>query len=101
MADENSENSARAASENSEQAARESDVIDFNDEAVRLGDHIVRGTAADGQVRAFAVTARASVRRTSGRPARAASSTSTPRRFVSATILFAERRPTARCALLR
>ena len=61
MADENSENSARAASENSEQAARESDVIDFNDEAVRLGDHIVRGTAADGQVRAFAVTARASV----------------------------------------
>ena len=43
MADENSENSARAASENSEQAARESDVIDFNDEAVRLGDHIVRG----------------------------------------------------------
>ena len=49
------------ADENSEQAARESGVIDFNAEAVRLGDHIVRGTAADGQVRAFAVTARASV----------------------------------------
>ncbi len=48
-------------SENSEQAARESGVINFNAEAVRLGDHIVRGTAADGQVRAFAVTARASV----------------------------------------
>ena len=48
-------------SENSEQAARESGVINFNVEAVRLGDHIVRGTAADGQVRAFAVTARASV----------------------------------------
>ena len=46
------------ADENSEQAARESGVIDFNAEAVRLGDHIVRGTAADGQVRAFAVTAR-------------------------------------------
>lgn len=47
------------ADENSEQAARESGVIDFNAEAVRLGDHIVRGMAADGQVRAFAVTARA------------------------------------------
>ena len=45
-------------SENSEQAARESGVINFNAEAVRLGDHIVRGTAADGQVRAFAVTTR-------------------------------------------
>ena len=43
-------------------AACESGVIDFNAEAVRLGDHIVRGTAADGQVRAFAVTARASVK---------------------------------------
>ena len=53
MADENSENNART--------AREGSVIDFNAEAVRLGDHIVRGTAADGQVRAFAVTARASV----------------------------------------
>lgn len=53
MADENSENNART--------ARESGVIDFNAEAVRLGDHLVRGTAADGQVRAFAITARASV----------------------------------------
>ena len=53
MADEKNENNARTAGEGS--------VIDFNVEAVRLGDHIVRGTAADGQVRAFAVTARASV----------------------------------------
>jgi molecular chaperone Hsp33 len=53
MADEKNENNARTAGEGS--------VIDFNAEAVRLGDHIVRGTAADGQVRAFAVTARASV----------------------------------------
>ena len=56
MADETSGQTAAG-----EQAARESGVIDFNAEAVRLGDHIVRGTAADGQVRAFAVTARASV----------------------------------------
>lgn len=49
------------ADEKNKRAACESGVIDFNAEAVRLGDHIVRGTAADGQVRAFAVTARASV----------------------------------------
>ena len=49
------------ADEKNEQVAGESGVIDFNVEAVRLGDHIVRGTAAEGQVRAFAVTARASV----------------------------------------
>lgn len=49
------------ADEKNEQTAGESDIIDFNAEAVRLGDHLVRGTAADGQVRAFAVTARASV----------------------------------------
>jgi molecular chaperone Hsp33 len=48
-------------SEGSDQAPRENGIIDFNAEAVRLGDHIVRGTAADGQVRAFAITARASV----------------------------------------
>lgn len=49
------------ADEKNERAACESDIIDFNAEAVRLGDHLVRGTAADGQVRAFAITARASV----------------------------------------
>ncbi len=49
------------ADEKKEQVAGESGVIDFNAEAVRLGDHLVRGTAADGQVRAFAITARASV----------------------------------------
>ena len=49
------------ADEKNEQVAGESGVIDFNIEAVRLGDHIVRGTAADGQVRAFAITARTSV----------------------------------------
>ena len=49
------------ADEKNEQVAGESGVIDFNAEAVRLGDHIVRGTAAEGQVRAFAITARASV----------------------------------------
>lgn len=49
------------ADEKNERTAGESDIIDFNAEAVRLGDHLVRGTAADGQVRAFAVTARASV----------------------------------------
>ena len=49
------------ADEKNEQVAGESDIIDFNVEAVRLGDHLVRGTAADRQVRAFAVTARASV----------------------------------------
>ena len=49
------------ADEKNEQVAGESDIIDFNAEAVRLGDHLVRGTAADGQVRAFAITARASV----------------------------------------
>ena len=49
------------ADEKNERAASESDIIDFNAEAVRLGDHLVRGTAADGQVRAFAITARASV----------------------------------------
>lgn len=49
------------ADEKNEQVAGESGVIDFNAEAVRLGDHLVRGTAADGQVRAFAITARASV----------------------------------------
>lgn len=49
------------ADDKNERAACESDIIDFNAEAVRLGDHLVRGTAADGQVRAFAITARASV----------------------------------------
>lgn len=36
-------------------------VIDFAVGRVRQGDHIVRGTAADGMVRAFAVTARRTV----------------------------------------
>ncbi|SES70422.1 molecular chaperone Hsp33 [Olsenella sp. KH3B4] len=49
------------ADEKNEQVAGESGVIDFNAETVRLGDHLVRGTAAEGQVRAFAITARASV----------------------------------------
>lgn len=49
------------ADEKNERTAGESGIIDFNAEAVRLGDHLVRGTAADGQVRAFAITARASV----------------------------------------
>ena len=34
------------------------DLIDFQSRRVRRGDHMVRGTAADGMVRAFAVTAR-------------------------------------------
>ena len=42
-------------------AAAQGELIDLADARVRAGDHIVRGTAADGQVRAFAVTARASV----------------------------------------
>ena len=37
------------------------ELIDFEDACVRRGDHIVRGTAADGLVRAFAVTARGTV----------------------------------------
>ncbi|MDY3900111.1 MAG: Hsp33 family molecular chaperone HslO [Atopobiaceae bacterium] len=37
------------------------ELIDFRDARVRGGDHIVRGTAADGLVRAFAVTARDTV----------------------------------------
>lgn len=49
------------ANEQEEQTPNGGDVIDFHAEVVRRGDHIVRGTAADGQVRAFAVTARASV----------------------------------------
>lgn len=39
----------------------EADVIDFQDARIRRGDHIVRGTAADGMVRAIAVTARQTV----------------------------------------
>ncbi len=39
----------------------EENIIDFEDARVRLGDHIVRGTAADGMVRAFAITARKTV----------------------------------------
>lgn len=38
-----------------------SDVIDFEGAKLRLHDHIVRGTAADGMVRAFAVTGRETV----------------------------------------
>lgn len=37
------------------------DVIDFADARIRRGDHMVRGTAADGMVRAIAVTARQTV----------------------------------------
>lgn len=36
-------------------------VIDFADAKTRLGDHIVRGTAANGLVRAIAITARQTV----------------------------------------
>ena len=42
-------------------AATGAELIDFRDARVRGGDHIVRGTAADGLVRAFAVTARDTV----------------------------------------
>lgn len=37
------------------------DVIDLADERIRRGDHIVRGTTADGMVRGIAITARATV----------------------------------------
>ena len=37
------------------------DVIDLADARIRRGDHMVRGTAADGMVRAIAVTARQTV----------------------------------------
>lgn len=37
------------------------DVIQFEDACVHSGDHIVRGTAAHGMVRAFAITARDTV----------------------------------------
>lgn len=37
------------------------DVIDLAAAKIRQGDHIVRGTSAGGQLRAFAITARASV----------------------------------------
>ena len=36
-------------------------VIDFENEKIRRGDHMVRGTAADGLIRAIAVTARTTV----------------------------------------
>ena len=38
-----------------------SEIIDFADARVRRGDHIVRGTAADGMIRAWAITARKTV----------------------------------------
>ena len=38
-----------------------SNIIDFADATLRAGDHLVRGVAADGMVRAFAVTARETV----------------------------------------
>ena len=37
------------------------DVIDFTEAQLRLGDHMIRGTAADGMIRAIAVTARSTV----------------------------------------
>ena len=37
------------------------DVIDFTEAQLRLGDHMVRGTVADGMIRAIAVTARSTV----------------------------------------
>ena len=39
----------------------DAEIIDFEDARIRRGDHIVRGTAADGMVRAFAITARNTV----------------------------------------
>lgn len=39
----------------------QSDVIDFQDARMRQGDHIVRGTAAAGMVRAFAIDGRRTV----------------------------------------
>lgn len=39
----------------------DAEIIDFQDARIRRGDHIVRGTAADGMVRAFAITARNTV----------------------------------------
>ncbi len=42
-------------------ALAEADVIDLAAAKIRRGDHIVRGTAADGQLRAFAITAKNSV----------------------------------------
>lgn len=38
-----------------------SEVLNFSDERLRRHDHIVRGTAADGMIRAFALTARETV----------------------------------------
>ena len=37
------------------------EVIDLEEARIRRGDHIVRGTAADGMIRAFAITARETV----------------------------------------
>lgn len=39
----------------------DAEIIDFQDARIRRGDHIVRGTAADGMIRAFAITARNTV----------------------------------------
>lgn len=50
----------------SDGAVADSKVIGFGD-VVRAGDHLVRGTAADGLIRAFAVTARATVQEASER----------------------------------
>lgn len=37
------------------------DIINLDEERIRRGDHIVRGTAADGMIRAIAITARDTV----------------------------------------
>ena len=37
------------------------EIIDLEDTKIRRGDHVVRGTAADGMVRAFGITARETV----------------------------------------
>lgn len=39
----------------------DAEIINFEEARIRRGDHIVRGTAADGMVRAFAITARNTV----------------------------------------
>ena len=44
-----------------EESSMADTIIDFEDAKIRAHDHIVRGTAADGQLRAFAITGRETV----------------------------------------
>lgn len=45
----------------------DADIIEFDEAKLRLHDHIVRGTAADGMIRAFAITGRETVQELSDR----------------------------------